>query len=267
MFIYYIDKTYETVSEVSFMEDPGEVDVSATEMAAALKPRKHRDVSLREAKFPNNDNLLQMSKPPPVNPPTHRAQKPQLDYANAVSKNLCKHDRMEADAPATRSNKSPMNRYQDEVLHGTGSGTGMKAVPPNNQRGNQKMEADAPAPRSGKSMLNRRQDEVLHGTGSGTGLKAVPPKNQHGNQRDRDTKVSHITGLFVSRLDPKTSARQVQSMIKRETGMSAQPERLPTKFDTYSSFYIRGDKFMQDTLMCADLWPKYTLVKRYFERY
>ena len=85
--------------------------------------------------------------------------------------------------------------------------------------------------------------------------------------RDFDPGSSTVTGVFISRLDPKTTEYQVRQLIKRETGLHLRAAKLDTRFDTYSSFHVRGDKKVQDTLMCAELWPKGTLVKLFYEKF
>ena len=75
-----------------------------------------------------------------------------------------------------------------------------------------------------------------------------------------------VTGVFITRLDPKSSVSQVQALVKRETGLTVKAEKLHAKYGTYSSFYIRSDRRIQDKLLCGEMWPKGTLLKRFVEK-
>jgi hypothetical protein len=72
------------------------------------------------------------------------------------------------------------------------------------------------------------------------------------------------TGLFVTRLSPRTTTRQLILHLRRETGYSIYPEKLATKYDTYSSWYIRANSQCMRDLLNPSLWPKNTLVKPYY---
>ena len=72
------------------------------------------------------------------------------------------------------------------------------------------------------------------------------------------------SGLFITRMSPSTTARQMTLHIRRETGYSICPERLPTKSDKYSSWYIRSSNQCMQDLYTAALWPKDTLIKPYY---
>ena len=146
---------------------------------------------------------------------------------------------------------SPHSSPQDHnTIRGSGTGTGLRASRHHQMR----------KPVQQKQNL---KDGIVFGSGSGTGLRAAAPRSQAHRQ---DTTQTVITGIFVTRLDPKTAVHQVQSLVKRETGLEVRPEKLQPKFGTYSSFYIRGDRRLQDTLLCGEMWPKGTLVKRYAEK-
>ena len=66
-------------------------------------------------------------------------------------------------------------------------------------------------------------------------------------------------------LVPKSPARQVEALMRREPGLDIKLEKLQTKYESYASFYIRGDKKVQDMLLCADMGSKFTLIKQYEE--
>ena len=109
-----------------------------------------------------------------------------------------------------------------------------------------------------KSVTSAKQsvNPVVFGSGVRTGIRAIP-KDAKSNVRGNQV----ITGVFVTRLDPNTSPREIQQHIKTETGMFTKPEKLQTKYPTYTSFYIPGDKLTRDRLLEPTLWPAGTLVK------
>ena len=144
------------------------------------------------------------------------------------------------------------SHYRDALIQGTGSIADVKAAPP---RWNQ----------SAQQRHMNRNDDVIYGSGSGTGLRAATHKQNLPSAKPNGGE-SRITGIFVTRLEPKTSPQQVQHLVKRETGLLVRAEKLQSKYTTYASFYIRGDRRLQDTLLCAEMWPKGTLVKRFVEK-
>ena len=106
----------------------------------------------------------------------------------------------------------------------------------------------------------RKKDSVLIGRGTCYNLQSVQPKRQSVPNYPNRT----ITGVFLSRLGPKTTAAQLAVHIRREKGLTVRPERLRTKYSEYSSFYICVDKYHRSTIMDIDLWPKGTLVKPFY---
>jgi hypothetical protein len=103
---------------------------------------------------------------------------------------------------------------------------------------------------------------VVHGMGSYSTLKSIQRAPVSG---DRNTSVNrHITGLFITRLDPRTTAKQLELHLKRETGVIVRVEKLRTKYPTYSSFYIRCDGKTRSLLWESSLWPQGSMVKPYF---
>ena len=56
----------------------------------------------------------------------------------------------------------------------------------------------------------------------------------------------------------------INKYIKQETGLDLKAEKLKTRYDTYSSFYIRCSGRVRDTLIDGRLWPIGALVKPYF---
>jgi len=100
------------------------------------------------------------------------------------------------------------------------------------------------------------RDSTVHGTGSAPGLHAVKQQLPITNPANRT-----CTGVFVTRLLPQTTAKNVETYVRTETGLNIKAERLPTKYNTYSSFYIRCEDNIRSSLLDRYLWPKGALAK------
>ena len=107
--------------------------------------------------------------------------------------------------------------------------------------------------------LHSKAPNVILGKGRTSAIKVAPGSRKNHQRRNNRT----IIGVFVSRLHPKTSSHSIDQHIYRETGVSVSSEKLDTKYNHYSSFFIRGDKRMRDQLLHPDLWPEGTLLKPY----
>ena len=59
---------------------------------------------------------------------------------------------------------------------------------------------------------------------------------QRNNSHRRENMVEK--GIFVTRVKPRTTIKDIQNLVKDETGISVHREKLKSKYDTYSSFYI-----------------------------
>ena len=93
-------------------------------------------------------------------------------------------------------------------------------------------------------------------------LKSVRPVS---NKTPASHQNRSCTGLFVSRLLPKTSAGNVQKHILAETGLTKfRVEQLKTRYDTYSSFHIRCEKQVLNSLLNPDIWPQGLLIKPFY---
>jgi hypothetical protein len=73
-----------------------------------------------------------------------------------------------------------------------------------------------------------------------------------------------VTGLFVTNLDPTTTVRQLEVFLKRETTLQLHVEKLKTRYDSYSSFYIQCDQQTRRRLMDPFLWPAESKIKPFF---
>ena len=107
---------------------------------------------------------------------------------------------------------------------------------------------------------NRSHTEVVIGSGPNMmNLKAAR------TNQESACSVNHVcSGVFVSRLAPRSTVAQVAAYIKNSTGYTILPEKIPTRFDTYSSFFVRCDQPLRGVLMDANVWPAGSLIKYYF---
>ena len=105
---------------------------------------------------------------------------------------------------------------------------------------------------------------VIIGKGMSTGIRTASKTSAILRHHPKMSSNRHISGVFISRLDSKTTAKQLHFHIKREAGRICHPEKLPTKFRSYSSFYIAGDKNLRAMLMDPYLWPAGTLIKPFY---
>lgn len=113
---------------------------------------------------------------------------------------------------------------------------------------------------SGQYTPWHKDDKIIVGTGHSGGLRVVQPRRQ----LDSERQSRRITGVFLSRLGPSTSCAQIATRVRRETGLNVNPEKMKSKYDSYSSFYIRAERRDRSILMDGNIWPAGTLVKPFF---
>ena len=106
-----------------------------------------------------------------------------------------------------------------------------------------------------------KNSSVINGTGKSTGVRTAAVTKRP-NSRDMTNRT--VTGVFVSRLDPYTTPKQIYLHIKRMTGYICRPEKLQTKYGGYSSFYILADVLHRRVLLDPQLWPSGTLLKLFY---
>ena len=121
--------------------------------------------------------------------------------------------------------------------------------------------APAPAPSAFHNPKGPQKDNVMVGCGTAPGLQ-VARRGGFRNQNSGNNR--QCTGIFVTNLHPKTTSQQLDTFIRRETGLKMVSEKLQTRFSTYSSFYIRSDQRNRSMLMDPYLWPEDCKVKPYF---
>jgi hypothetical protein len=99
---------------------------------------------------------------------------------------------------------------------------------------------------------------VVHGMGKYSGMKAT----QMNMTKRRETTSANktLTGLFITRVNPRTTTKQLELQIKRETSINIRVEKLRTKYPTYSSFFIRCDRHVRQTMWEPSLWPQVSLI-------
>ena len=115
------------------------------------------------------------------------------------------------------------------------------------------------------SNAEKSDSKIVIGTGEGMGqLKAVPPRE--GKRSHTPPTTRRITGVFATRFQPRTSSHQVESHIKKHTGLKVWVQKLITRYDDYCSFYLKAhDRKVIDELLDSNLWAKGILVKPYME--
>ena len=108
----------------------------------------------------------------------------------------------------------------------------------------------------------RDTNNVVHGAGKPTTLKSSGKYTQSTSQKQSQNK--QVTGVFVTRLAPTTTTKQLFLHIKGETGTLCYPQKLPTRYGGYSSFYIPADRRTRSKIMDPDVWPPGVLVKLFY---
>ena len=116
------------------------------------------------------------------------------------------------------------------------------------------------------SLENNASNNVVLGTGSYQNVRTADMKFGPIRQKEiRPRPNQTMSGVFVTRLSPNTTARQLALHIRRETSYDVRPERMPVKRDQlYSSWYIRAGNTCRQMLFSSHLWPKHTLIKPYY---
>lgn len=111
-------------------------------------------------------------------------------------------------------------------------------------------------------LTNRNVENTINGRGYAPGLRAVSRSNQHTYSSRAPNRI--CTGLFVTRLLPNTTTKNVNDHVRKELALTVNAEKIPTKYDSYSSFYIRCNVDVRSALLDAELWPTGALIKPYY---
>ena len=108
---------------------------------------------------------------------------------------------------------------------------------------------------------HRSPDAVIYGQAETVQIKAMDQKHRYSYSNQSNCVVS---GIFVTRLNPHTTVKDIQKHIRQETGTLIKPEKLKTKYNTYASFYIPCEQSDRMKFLDKALWPKKSLVKLFY---
>ena len=104
------------------------------------------------------------------------------------------------------------------------------------------------------------RDTAVLGMSIAPGLRAVTNHSQKTTKSMNRT----CTGVFVTRLKPHTTSSNVEAFLRQELGLSVKAEKLQTRYNTYSSFYIACSGHNRAKLIDGTVWPKGSLIKPFF---
>ena len=106
---------------------------------------------------------------------------------------------------------------------------------------------------------DRTDNQVIIGKGQCQSLGVV---NRRNTQRNTWHMASgQITDVFITRLKPIVTKKNLEFHIKHNTGYNVKPERWATKYQTYGSYFIPSNNTVCTAILYADLWPAPTLHK------
>ena len=82
------------------------------------------------------------------------------------------------------------------------------------------------------------------------------------SQRARSTAADNDRcGLFITRFHANTSEAELNEYVRKIAGCRVRTQKLKTKFNTYSSFYIPLSRVSWCILLEASIWPQGVLIK------
>ena len=108
---------------------------------------------------------------------------------------------------------------------------------------------------------SHNSNQIMIGRGTAPGLLAA---RRHGRKDAAPMHNRMCTGIFLTNLHPRTTAKQVAFYVKKELARDVNVEKLPTKYDSYCSFHIRCDHQARNVLMDPDIWPADCKVKLFY---
>ena len=100
------------------------------------------------------------------------------------------------------------------------------------------------------------RNTVITGTSNSRTLTAATPRNTQ--QKDY-----YYLLLFISRLLRHTRATDVVSYIRNEANLNLRCDPVPTKYDSYRSYYIHAHPRHHGLLLKPGMWPKNVIVRPY----
>ena len=256
------NETFASVLKKKKDEDPSSPGHSASEASGGIQPGEQRktsessDVSLWEIiesigesdsdssdqeEGDDTETVSSVSTENTVilhgyaNVPNHRAQWPQ-------------HERTSSSNGHTKNQPDDWTKIKHRHRQ-------VRSTPHNPQ---QKQHSD----RSPSRKRRRSRRNSVPATGSFSNLKAVKITRNQRRHDDYDHRT--ITGVFISKLDTRTSCAHVATHVCNELGFTVRPEKLLSRCGRYSSFYIRCDKKLRNCLLDPNLWPQGSTMKPYF---
>ena len=103
---------------------------------------------------------------------------------------------------------------------------------------------------------------VIVGRGQSTTIRASNHKPSNSKTPNPNRQC---IGVFVTRLMPKISVKQIEQFIHVSTGLKVSPEKLETRYNSYASFFIRAEHKVRRVLLDADLWPAGAMLKPFYQ--
>ena len=122
-------------------------------------------------------------------------------------------------------------------------------------------------PASHHQHQHRRQHDVVIGTGHSETIRAVNPRPMNNKATHQNESFGMFSGILVSRLNPHTNAAQLAVHVQRELAIHVRPERMPTRYNDYCSYFIRCNRNDSRKLMNESIWPRNILVKPFYDKY
>ena len=124
------------------------------------------------------------------------------------------------------NNDNPRDRYNKKINNQTA-------------RGNNRSDRSA-------------RNSVITGISNSSTLTAATPR--HTQKKD---------GLFISRLSRNTRSSDVVNYIRNEANLNLRCDPVPTKYDSYRSYYIHAHPCHHGLLLRPGMWPKDVIVRPY----
>ena len=107
----------------------------------------------------------------------------------------------------------------------------------------------------------RKDLKTLCAKGSTTYLKAAKQFVTIHNESTNRT----VVGVLIRGLKPETGIAKVAIHVYRETGLTVRPEKMRNnRNDRYSSFFIRCNRQIRQSLMDEHIWPTGTAISPFF---
>jgi hypothetical protein len=184
-----------------------------------------------------------------------------LDYTSCSGETADCPDRSIASSLSVRNDEVFARRMQDVRVE---DHTPHQSPKWNTQRGrqhqrNERVRNFSPQPRR----FQKQKDYII---GSEPSTVIVATQRSRDRKQDGNSAPSSrtVTGVFATRLSSRTTSKQIETHIWRQTGLTVRAEALVTKYDTYRSFYIPCDNNKRNIIIDASVWPKGVMVKPFY---